>query len=292
MARRKLINSQLANVATYNMYLRKMLTLAENVFQIDGLSTFVDLSYINKQLLRKGSIAFFVDEVLGLIALPYVNISNLDIYGRPDKIQCIAQNGYTTPILNRDEYVIMYDNMGRYPLYLDISQLAERIALATRVADINIGQQRTPRFFKTPQDKVQSVKDMLNNIDGFEETILSYDGMIGFNDMECVLNPAPYVADKLVDYKQEIWSEYLQLIGITSLSSNKKERLIQDEVIVQMGGTIASRYNRYTPRKIALDEIKNKFNIELNLSYYDGLPTTLESFEDNMKGGEKDENDI
>ena len=48
--KRKLINSQLSNFATYNMYLRQLLTLAENVFEFKNLPTFIDVSYLNKQL--------------------------------------------------------------------------------------------------------------------------------------------------------------------------------------------------------------------------------------------------
>lgn len=133
----RLINSQLSNFKTYDMYRRQFMTLAENVFEFENLPEFIDTSYLNKQLLRKGAIAFFKDEILGLLALPFVNLGSLDVYGRPNKIQVMSQNGYTK-ILNMGEFVIMYDNNGRYPLWLDICQYAERMALATRVIDINL----------------------------------------------------------------------------------------------------------------------------------------------------------
>lgn len=123
---RKLVNSQLSNFKTYTMYLRQLLTLAENVFEFKNMPTFIDTAYLNKNLLRNGSIAFFKDEVMGLLALPYVNISTLDVYGRPQKIKVMSQSTYTRT-LSRDEFVIMYDNNGRYPLYLDITQYAERL---------------------------------------------------------------------------------------------------------------------------------------------------------------------
>lgn len=129
--RKKLINSQMSNWATYQMYLRQLITLAENVFEYENLPEYIDTAYLNKTLLKQGSIAFFRDEIMGVVALPYVSIGNLDIYGRPNKIQVTSQNGYTR-ILNRDEFIIMYDNNGRYPLYLDIIQYAERMALDTR----------------------------------------------------------------------------------------------------------------------------------------------------------------
>lgn len=130
--KQKLINSQLSNFKTYEMYRRQLLTLAENVFEFKNLPEFIDISYLNKQLLRKGCVAFFKDEVMGLLALPYTSIGMLDVYGRPTRIQVIAQNGYNRT-LNKDEFVLMYDNNGRYPLWLDIKQYAERLALCTRV---------------------------------------------------------------------------------------------------------------------------------------------------------------
>lgn len=69
---RKLINSQLSNYKTYQMYLRQLMTLAENVFKFRNLPNYLDVSYINKVLVKQGSIAFFEDEVLGLLALPYI----------------------------------------------------------------------------------------------------------------------------------------------------------------------------------------------------------------------------
>lgn len=128
----KLINSQLSNFKTYEMYKRQLLTLAENVFEFSNMPKFIDTAYLNKTLLRQGSIAFFVDEVLGLLALPYQNIGKLDVYGRPTSIKVMSQNGYSKFIKRQDDFVIMYDNNGRYPLWLDILQYSERIALDTR----------------------------------------------------------------------------------------------------------------------------------------------------------------
>jgi hypothetical protein len=124
--------SQLNNFKTAEMYKRVCLTLAENVFEFPKMPNFIDTAYLNKSLLRKGSIAFFVDEIMGLLALPYTVIGKLDVYGRPLRIQVIGRNGYSKVIDNPNDFVIMYDNNGRYPLFLDIIQYSERIALDTR----------------------------------------------------------------------------------------------------------------------------------------------------------------
>ena len=120
---RKTVNSQLSNFNTYELYKREMLTLAQNVFNFENLPTFIDDAYLNKTLCRKGAIAFFKDEVMGVIALPFRNVGPLDIYGRPRIIEVFSANGYTRT-LNSKEFVIMYDNNGRYPIYIDIIQIA------------------------------------------------------------------------------------------------------------------------------------------------------------------------
>lgn len=285
----KLINSQLTNFKTYEMYKRQLLTLAENVFEFKNLPNFIDVAFLNKVLLRQGSIAFFVDEVMGLLALPYISMGKLDVYSRPVKIQVYGQNGYSK-VLNQNEFVIMYDNNGRYPLWLDILQYSERIALDTRTTDINIAQQKTPRFWKTSSEKVKSVQDIINNVDGLENTVLSYDN-IDLDDTTLVLAPAPFVADKIDLHKEKDWNEFLRLIGIANMNFQKKERNIKDEVLASQGGTVASRFSRFQPRQNAIDEINKKFeNVllengekalpkKLEVSYYDGLPTTEETEE-------------
>lgn len=279
----RMINSQMSNVRTYQMYFRQMLTLAENVFEFEGLNKFIDVSYLNKSLLRKGSIAWFKDEVIGVIALPYRSLTTLDIYGRPKKIEVFSNsNGYHR-ILNKNEFVIMYDNNGRYPLYLDIAQMAERMALCVRTQDINIAQQKTPRVWKTNQDKLNSTKELLNNIDANVESVVTHESE-DLEGLECVLQPAPYVTDKIEQKIDKLWAEFFRLIGVANLQEQKRERVIQDEMIASQGGTIASRYSRYEPRANAIAKINEKFGSNISVKYYDGEPS--------MKGEIDDVSDV
>ena len=289
--RKQLKENQLSNWRTYQMYLREMITLAENVFEFENLPDFIDVAFLNKKLLRDGSIAFFKDEYLGVIALPYTVMGTLDIYQRPQKIMAIAPNGSYRRILNPDEYIIMYDNNGRYPLFLDITQYAERIALDTRTIDINILQQRTPRFWKTSSDKERSIRDIINNVDGLENTVLTYED-INLDDIQLILQPAPYVADKIDIQKEKLWNEFLRLIGIANMNFQKKERNIKDEVLASQGGTIASRYSRFEPRQKAIKLINEKFGTNINVRYYDGIPTSEKDVIEDNEESEVIEDDV
>ena len=289
--KRRLVNSQLSNFKTYLAYRTKMLTLAENVFQFKNMNPFIDMAFVNSELVTKGSIAFFKDEVMGLIALPYTSVGSLDIYGRPNRIAVIPKNGTYNIVLNRNEFVIMYDNDSHLPIYPNIIQSAERLALIKRTIDINIEQQRTPRVWKTTEENKRTMEDLVNNVDGNVNTIITYDN-IDLDESNCVLAPAPYVADKLNQDKKEEWSEFLELIGITNVSVQKRERVIRDEVICSMGGTIASRYSRFTSRKNAIDKINEMFNENIEVEFYDGLPTTIESVDEFLSDMSESEDDV
>lgn len=276
--KKKMINTQISNFKTYNMYFREMLTLAENVFEFKNLPEFIDVAYLNKQLLRKGAVAFFMEKDLGLIALPYNTVGTLDVYGRPNRIEVFGDNNFHR-VLNRDEYVLMFDNNGRYPLYLDICQMAERIALCVRTEDVNILHQRTPRVWKTSKDTEKSLKDAINEIDSMQENVVTYPSL-ALEEMTAVLAPAPYVTDKIDLHLKELWAEFYRLIGVANLQEQKKERVIVDEMSASQGGTIASRFSRFEPRKRAIEEINKKWNLNLEVAYYDGEPTTEKGDED------------
>lgn len=274
--RKKVFNSQLNNLATYRKYKRELTTLAQNVFNYENLPEYIDVAYLNKTLLIKGAIAFFYDEVLKtVLALPFTSETEIDIYGRPINITVMGENGYTRN-LKKGEFVIMYDNDGRYSLYVDILQNIERIANIKRVIDINISQQKTPRIWKTSTESEKTVRDMLNDYDGCVESVVAYKSEV-LDDLEGVVAPAPFVADKLNDALDKEYSEFCKLIGIANVEIKKKERLITDEVKQSMGGTIASRFNRFNPRKKAIDEINKKWGLNIEVAYYDNLPTSLES---------------
>lgn len=128
---------------------------------------------------------------------------------------------------------------------------------------------------------------MINNVDGYENVVITYND-IDLDDTTVVLEPAPYVADKVDLAKDKIYNEFLRLIGIANLSYQKKERNISDEIQAMQGGTVASRYSRFEPRKKAIEEINAKWGTSIEVAYYDGVPKSNEEFDEMLD--EQDEN--
>lgn len=280
MARKSTMTSQLNSLAVFSSTFKQMCSLAKNVYPFDGLPETIDSTYLNDNLLYNGSIAVFADDIFGLVALPYRTIGRLNIYNKPVRIQCYASNGYNSDILTPDKYVIIYDNTEHRTIVPDIRLYAQRMSQTTRTADINISQQRTPRIIKGNKSQEYTIKNLYETIDRNEEVIYAYKDL-DIDDIQMVLAPAPYVADKLDDHVDKIWNEFCRFIGISSIAQTKKERLITDEVNALQAGAIASRWSRFLPRAEAVKQINEKFGHllknEISIMYYDSEPESADS---------------
>lgn len=297
---KKLIKSQISNYNTYLMIRSDLKNLAENVFLINNLPACIDLSYINRCLVEKTAIAYFIDKDIGLLALPFTINGGLDLYGRPQEIIVKGENGYNAK-LNKDEFVIMYDNLGHVPMMKYVKQYSERISNCIRIEDVNLSQQKTPRIIKCSEEQKKTLQNLIDNVEGNIETILAYDGL-ELNDIEVLMNPVPFVADKVDEMKTRYMNEFLRIIGVANVSFQKKERNIKDEILAQQGGTVASRFSRYEARKRAIEEINKKFkNVKLNdgtvtfteditVEYYDGLPSMVNDTNEKIDIKEGDSN--
>lgn len=262
------ILTSLTTYHTFYMYLSESRTIAANVFEYNNLNRYIDEAYLKNTLLQNGSIAFFKDNVLGLLALPYYNIGSLDVYGRPLNIVAFSPYGNGRWCLKENEFVIMYDNNSYTSILYNIRCRVERLTLIKRIIDVNILQQRTPRFIRVSENNKLTVRNMLESIDDMEEKVLTFDSLKPNEVFDSVLTPAPIVFPQLQQQFLTEWNELLTYVGVPSLMIQKKERLIQDEVKQQSGGTLVLKNDRYTPRKKAISLINERFNQHIDINYY------------------------
>ena len=86
------------------------------------------------------------------------------------------------------------------------------------------------------------------------------------NKLNVLRTDAPYLLDKLALHKHEVWDEMLTFLGINNANTDKKERLITDEV--NSNNELINYYLNcfYKPRKNACDELNKKYG--LNICFY------------------------
>jgi hypothetical protein len=119
---------------------------------------------------------------------------------------------------------------------------------------------------------------MMESLDTFQTSVLTSDNL-DFDKILTDFNPVPFVADKISENAAHIFGEFLQLIGITSVSLEKRERLITSEITFSQGGALVSRMGRINSRQSAVDKINTIFGVELGVQFYDEDPTIKEVLE-------------
>lgn len=300
MGRKNRTFAEISNFKTILKYGAELTAIACNVFIYENMPDSVYIPFLNKCLVEKGNIVFFREDVTGeIIALPMSgNERNVDIYGRPRDVICQGKNGYVSKVLKPDECVIMYDNTLHEPLLYHIKQYAERLAMCTRVTDVNVFNQKTPRIISTNQEMEQSVKRLMADIDSNEERIIVYKNMLT-DDIQVNLSPVPYITDKVDMHKEKIYQEFLHFIGIASITEQKKERMLKSEVAANIGGAFVTRLSRLKMREEAIKEVNKKFGLDIKVKFYDDyfdsermddlIGDSYRGGADNLKGGESDD---
>lgn len=81
----------------------------------------------------------------------------------------------------------------------------------------------------TDEKQRLTMENLYSQYDGNRPVIFGDKNNLDFDKIKAIRTEAPFVADKIMEYKKEIWNEALTFLGINNIMVDKKERLITDE---------------------------------------------------------------
>jgi hypothetical protein len=266
------------NQDTATMFMWRLMNLAISVFKWDNLPEGVDERMLEFWLLRDGFVGFFYDEALksderrrapeGYAVLPMMIQGQWDIYEYPRDRRAYAVNGFNYEC-TEDNSVIIYQNYLRVPMWLTLWQYAYRLAETQRTIDINCMQQRTARIIRCSEDQRLTYLNAAKEVDEGRPWVHG-DKNFDLDAFQVFDITTPYVANELQTYKHQLWNEALTYLGIENVNTDKKERLISDEVVNNMGDVEAERFTRLNARKQACDEINRLFGLDVKVDFRSG----------------------
>jgi len=237
-----------------------------NAYKWDNVPTSINQRYLNLRLFEGGQVAFFYDETLEQhLVLQCTMAGNLDVYYEPTKVNVIGGNGYNRVLTNHKDCVIIYNNYVRDTPQLRIMDFAKRIWNIEQTIDINIHAQRTPILIKTSKKQEFTLKNLYQQYGDYKPCIIVNDEMDA-TQISSINTSAPFVADKLEEQKRKLWNEVLSYIGIDNNSSEKNERLTQNEVLISNGLAVANRSAKLQARQVACNEINKMFSLNISVS--------------------------
>lgn len=276
----------MANGATYVQYYNRLMELSMSMFEWKNLPDTVDERYLELGLFSSGCMIFFKDDVIGELALNMTYQGGFDIYGEPTRRRAYSRYNQFQTTLNKDNSVIIWNNMLRTNSALDVQMFAYRLYNLDRIVDINANAQKTPVLITCDEKQKLTMKNLYMQYEGNYPVIFG-DSNLDIKSLSVLKTDAPFVSDKIYDLKVKIWNEALTYLGISNINTTKKERMITDEVIRNQGGTIASRYSRLESRRRAVKKINKMFGLNITVDYREDFQST--DIENDTLGGDDNE---
>ena len=267
-----------SNQDTATMFMWRLMNLAISVFNWKNLPRGVDERMLEFWLLRDGFVGFFYDEALksdernrapeGYAVLPMMISGQWDMYEYPRDRRAYAVNGFNYQC-TEDNSVIIFQNYLRVPMWLTLWQYAFRLAEVQRTIDINCKQQRTARVIRCDEKQRLTYLNAAKEVDEGANWVTG-DKSLDLDNIEVLDITTPYVANEMQVYKHQLWNEALTYLGIENVNTDKKERLISDEVVNNMGDVEAERFTRLNARKQACEEINELFGLDVDVEFRSG----------------------
>ena len=136
---------------------------------------------------------------------------------------------------------------------------ALRLYEAEQTAMVNIKAQKTPILLLMDEKQRLTMENLYSQYEGNRPVIFGDKNSLGENVIKAINTQAPFIADKIIDYKKEIWNEALTFLGINNIMVDKKERLIKDEANSNNELINLNLLSYLAPREEACRQFNEKF---------------------------------
>lgn len=269
------------NDQTYLSYMWRLYDLAVSVFEWKNLPKGVNERMIERWLLANGMCLFVHDEGIaqdpeqrspeGYAMLRMAMNGDFDIYNIPKKRQAYTVDPKHS-LMNfdiTDSVICFNDNMG-IPTFFQLDLYARLLWQCERTLWVNMAQMKTPRVVKCSEKQRMSLQNLFAQVDGFMTTIWA-DKDLDLTQVEVLDLMPEFIGTDVQIVKHQIWNEALTYLGIENTNTDKKERMVSDEVMGNMGDVEAQRFTRLNSRKQFCKEVNEMFGLEIDCDFRSGM---------------------
>lgn len=265
------------NDATYTDYLNRFRRIALSMFEWVNLPKSMNARYLELCLFFFGKAALLKDKKYGFINTKCAGNGYINIYGLPTDLHCFSydydtkRSLYTglNPINNEEEAeareyeecILVQNNWEALPTVSSMELFAYRLYEASRVCDTNIIAQKTPVLLIADETQRLFLENLYQQYNGNQPFIFGDKNQLGENTIRSINTQAPYVADKITEYKKEIWNEALTFLGVNNIMLEKKERLVTDEANSNNELINLNLQSFLAPRQEACRQFNEKFGL-------------------------------
>ena len=258
--------AMLINNDTFINYYNRLKLIAISLFTWKGLDEIAGYGasrFMEMNLFDYGKACFYKDKEKGFMVLRANPDDKYNIYYLPTRIMAWSL-GYEKK-LDFDELVYVMNNDLQMPTRETINLMSYRLYDTERTIDINLIAHKTPILIEGDTKTILTLKNVYMQYSGNTPFIFGNKQFDISNKLNVLKTDAPYIIGDLELHKHEIWNECMTFLGINNANTDKKERLITNEV--DSNNDLINYYLNcfYKTRKQACDLINEKYSLNIKL---------------------------
>lgn len=271
------------NAGIYDAYVNRAVELCVNMFSWktpkDVPNFFMEVGLINF-----GTLIAFRDRAMNKVFVTPYRWTEYNMYFMPKVREPYSPSDdfWEYGSYTEDDSVVLFDSMSHQPFMPVLLEFCNRIADTQRAIDMNIENTKDSKIIVTKRKLLDSIKRMFQDrasnkaLVFADADVLRAGGNNGYN-MDTLDFSSEFFADKLFDYKVRLWQELMNLRGYNNANTQKRERLVTDEVNANneslkaiLSGLLKQRtdFCEQANELLGLEE-GNRFECELSLAFKD-----------------------
>ena len=289
--------AMIVNDKTLFDYQDRLRMLATSLFTWEGLDEVAGVGasrFLEQVLYEEGRACFVKDDKLGYLTLRCNPSDKVNVYNLPTKVN--AWSYEYNKMFPFDEIVYIMNNEIQKPTMFALELFCYRLYETERTCDVNLIAQKTPVLIEGDSKSILTLKNVYMQYSGNVPFVFGNKQFDISNKLNVLNTNAPYIVDKLDIHKHQIFNDALTVLGIDNANTDKKERLITNEV--ESNEQLINYYLNcwYKTRKYACDQINKKFfngkekiKVVLNKDIYELLNETeydIMNIDNNEEGDE------
>lgn len=252
------------NDLTFTDYYLRLKLLAKAVFKWENLPNGMDERWIENFLFREGKCVFFKDDKRGFMVAQCTHDGDLNNYEDPVSVTPSGIDVECKSLSVGENCVLIRNNDEMIPTSYTLKLFAYRLAEISRTIDVNVNAQKTPVLILTTEKGKLTVKNIYAQWNG-NEPVITGDKNIDPELFKVLKTDAPIVFPQLQNYKQAMWNECLTFLGINNANTEKRERLITEEVSANNEHIDLSADCMLKAREKAAEQINNIFGTDISV---------------------------
>ena len=234
-------------------------------FKWNGLN-YRQEDYIMRKFYGEGTVSAFKIKNLDELGFAPWAMQSWDMYDLPETVLLI--NEHNSPLIPRkimtvDKDVCLgYIQRNKNTISMIVDWYIKRIAEVEMVINTNLNLQKIPFLLPTTPENKDKAEDIIRKILNNELVVFTD---IDPNEISAVLTEAPYIVDKLVDYKTTLENNLKSFLGINNNGVEKQEQLQLGEINANNDEIMDSENSFFDCLNEWCDNIKETLGIEISV---------------------------